>query len=92
MTEKKVYRFGTIARVKPALNKMKEKSRGFRLSGHILCPGNGARSAALKSCRWPLRSLLSVALSSRRATSFYHSGLLLPLDGFSKLKWSVFRD
>jgi hypothetical protein len=84
MTEKKVYRFGAIARAKPALNKMKEKSRGFRLSGHILCPGNGARSA--------LRSLLSVALSSVRAMPFYHDGLLLPLDGFSILKWSVFRD
>jgi hypothetical protein len=75
MTEKKVYRFGAIARAKPALNKMKEKSRGFRLSGHILCPGNGARSA--------LRSLLSVALSSVRACHsttmayFYH--------------WTVFR-
>jgi hypothetical protein len=84
MNEKKVYRFGTIARVKLVLNKVKEKSRGSRLSGHSLCPGNGARSA--------LRSLLSVALSSVRAMSFYYSGLFLPLDGFSKLKWSVFRD
>jgi len=48
-----------------------------------LCPGNGARSA--------LRSLLSVALSSARAPRFYHAGMVLLLDGFSMLKWSVFR-
>jgi hypothetical protein len=52
-----------------------KKSRECPISGHSLCPGNGARSA--------LRSLLSVALSSGRALQFYHHGWFLPLDGFS---------
>jgi hypothetical protein len=68
MAKKKVYRF---------LNHCQgsKKSRDCRISGHNLCPGNGARTA--------LRSLLSVALSSARAPLFYHIGCPLPLDGFS---------
>ncbi|NMC14790.1 MAG: hypothetical protein GYA34_18130 [Chloroflexi bacterium] len=76
MAEKQVYRFVNHCQGKKlALNKVQEKSRERRLSGHSLCPGNGARSV--------LRSLLSVALSSIRAPQFYHAGLFLPLDGFS---------